>query len=356
MTIPTLTSAGYLFPCGYPTAQPSGFTSCIPGFTGGTPAAGGGTNAQVNPNVGTVRYIFWNTSANYNGLNVNLDKKFAHGFQFQVAYTFAKSLDDDSQTIAGDTFANGINSPWWFLPKLFYGPSDFNVAQTLSINGLYDIPTPKSWNGALKTALGGWELGGIVTVNSGTPTTPDVAGDPLGLGNAGADQFGPAVKIAGCNPVNSNTPGYASYINASCYSLPMATPAIAAMCSPFGYRLPGTNSPTDPGSQGVPGTCANLAPGNIGRNSITGPRFFNVDFSTMKNFPITKISETFKVQFRAEMFNITNHSNFVPPQPGSGDGNSQVFNQDGSLAGNGGAFNQAASNPRQIQFALKVIW
>ena len=82
--------------------------------------------------MGVIRYIFWNGSSNYNGLNVNLDKKFSHGLQFQVAYTYSKSLDDTSQTIAGDTFGNGINSPWWLLPQAFYGPSDFNVAHTLS--------------------------------------------------------------------------------------------------------------------------------------------------------------------------------------------------------------------------------
>ncbi len=85
----------------------------------------------------------WNTDSNYNALNVNLEKKFAHGFQFQVAYTWSKSLDDNSQTIAGDTFANGINSPIWWLPKAYYGPSAFNVAHTLTINALYTIPTPK---------------------------------------------------------------------------------------------------------------------------------------------------------------------------------------------------------------------
>ena len=53
-----------------------------------------------------------------------------------------------------------------------------------------------------KAALGGWEVGGIVSLNSGTPTTPDASNDPLGLGNAGADQFGPIVRLAGCNPVN----------------------------------------------------------------------------------------------------------------------------------------------------------
>ena len=139
----------------------------------------------VNPTMGVIRYIFWNGSSSYNGLNVNLDKKFSHGVQFQVAYTYSKSLDDTSQTIAGDTFGNGINSPWWWLPQAFHGPSDFNVAHTLSINGLYTIPTPKSWTGAMKEALADWELGGIFTFNSGTPTTPTNQGDPLGLGNGG---------------------------------------------------------------------------------------------------------------------------------------------------------------------------
>ena len=90
----------------------------------------------------------------------------------------SKSLDDNSQTIAGDTFANGINSPKWWLPKAYYGPSDFNVAHTLTINALYTIPTPKSWSGAMKEALADWEVGGIYTFNSGTPTTVTNPGIP----------------------------------------------------------------------------------------------------------------------------------------------------------------------------------
>ncbi|MGH9681769.1 MAG: TonB-dependent receptor domain-containing protein, partial [Candidatus Acidiferrales bacterium] len=129
------TQYGYVFPCG-----PAGAgTGCTPGTTqapytpSGCPAVVTTTSsAQVNPCLGTIRYIYWNTDSHYNALNVSLDKKFSHGFQAQVAYTWSKSLDDDSQTIAGDTFANGINSPAWFLPKTMYGPSDFNVAHTLS--------------------------------------------------------------------------------------------------------------------------------------------------------------------------------------------------------------------------------
>ncbi len=80
-----------------------------------------------------------------------------------------------------------------------------------------------------------------------------------------------------------------------------------------------------------------------------------MDFSVHKTFPVTKISEQFNVQFRAEMFNIFNHSNFVPPQPCSGDCNAGIFNQDGSSAGVGN-LGELAGLPREIQFALKVQW
>jgi hypothetical protein len=325
------------------TAQPEMTTPYGYEFPGG--------GAQVNPTMGVIRYIFWNTGSNYNALNVNIDKKFAKGYQFQISYTYSKSLDDDSQTIAGDTFANGINSPWWWLPKAFYGPSDFNVTHTLSINALYTIPTPKSWNGAMKEALADWELGGIFTYNSGTPTTVINNGDPLNLGNSGADQFGPVVKIAGCNPVNKNWIGGTApvYINQNCYTEPsVPTSAVSSLpypCIPFaGLANTSTTS-----------YCSNLSPFNVGRNELYGPNFLNMDFSVHKVFPITRISEAFNIQFRAEFFNIFNHSNFVPPQPNSGDGNSGVLNNNGSFANLGNISLQVPS-PREIQFALKFQW
>jgi hypothetical protein len=333
----------------------------------------GGGNS-VNPTMGIIRYIYWNTTSNYNALDLNIDKVFSHGFQFQVAYTYSKSLDDDSQTIAGDTFANGINSPWWWLPKAFYGPSDFNVTHTLSINALYTIPTPKDWSGAKKEALADWELGGIFTFNSGTPTTPINNGDPLNLGNSGADQFGPLVKLPGCNPVNSNWIGGPSpvYINQNCYAEPsVPTSGLSALtygCAAFSVDSAFANNPANNGKLTNGGTgpafvydstkpnyCSNLSPLNVGRNQLYGPKFVNMDFSVHKTFPITRISESTNVQFRAEIFNIFNHSNFVPPQPCSGDCNSGLFNPDGTSAG-AGNIAELAGLPREIQFALKFQW
>ena len=326
------------------------------------------STAQVNPTLGTIRYIYWNTGSNYNGLNVNIDKVFAHGFQFGIGYTFSKSQDDDSQTIAGDTFANGINSPIWWLPKVYYGPSDFNVTHNLTINALYTIATPKSWNGFLKEALADWQLGGIFSFNSGTPTTVTSTGDPLGLNNAGADPFGPLVKLPGCNPIQYTVGGpVVGFLNQNCFTEPYV-PASAAAAFPAAYSCVGVPSAGQPpaadGTTFVPLApsgntyCENLLPFNVGRNTIYGPNFVNMDFSVHKVFPITRISENFNIQFRAEIFNIFNHSQFVPPQPNSGDSNSALVNTDGSYAGVGNILTPASlqTPAREIQFALKLNW
>jgi len=361
-----VTPYGYLFPCG-----PAGAgAACSPGVTqapftpSACPGVGLSSSAQVNPCVGTIRYIFWNTSSNYNGLNVNLNKVFAHNFQFQVAYTYSKSLDDDSQSIAGDTFANGINSPVWWLPRAYYGPSDFNVTHTLSVNALYTIPTPKSWNGAMKEALADWQLGGIFAYNSGTPTTVTSGGDPLGLNNAGADPFGPLVRLPGCNPVNYTVGGpTVGFLNQACFTVPyLPTSAIASL--PYGCAgIPNAGLtigktvyvPQAPSGQTY---CGNLMPLNIGRNSITGPSFSNLDFSIHKVFPVARISESFNIEFRAEIFDIFNHSNFVPPQPNSGDSSAALINPDGSYNGAGNILSVASlqTPAREIQFGLKVNW
>jgi hypothetical protein len=350
-----VTPYGYLFPCG-----PDGSgAACVPGFspTGTNPSP---VSAQVNPNLGVIRYIFWNTDANYNGLNVRIDKVLARGFQFQVAYTYSKSLDDDSQTIAGDTFANGINSPTWWLPKAFYGPSDFNITNNVTINTLYEIPTPKSWTGFKEQLLSHWQLGGIFSYNSGTPTTVTSTGDPLGLSNPGADPYGPLVRVQGCNPTTYSVGGpVVGYLNQTCFTEPMVpTSALGSLpyrCAGFSSAGNADSIPLAPAGQTY---CANLLPLNVGRNTIYGPKFVNFDFSVHKVFPITRISESFNIEFRAELFNIFNHSQFVPPQPNSGDSNSALINPDGSYADVGNITQPAnlQTPAREIQFALKLNW
>ena len=323
----TLTSAGWLWPYN-PTNK----------------------DLRVNPNFGGIRFMNFNSDSTYEGLVINVQKRMSHGLQFGGSYTWSKSMDNDSATIAGDSFSNSVTSWFPFAPSISWAPSDYNVTHSASINGVWTVPGPKS--GIARAVLGGWELGSIVKINSGIPTTPLIGGDALKVQNAGSDPFSIPDLVPGCNPVNSNfksNPGgvFLGYINASCYTLPKATPAIASQCLPF----LGTGTLANPQ---FPGTCSNLL-GNAGRNSIYGPHLFNLDMSLHKNFAVKKISEAFMVQFRAEFFNILNHANFGPPAPFFLGSQAQIFNSTGALTGGGGLQN-LVTQPRDIQFALKVIW
>jgi hypothetical protein len=169
------------------------------------------------------------------------------------------------------------------------------------------------------------------------PFTPTIGGDPLGLGNTDPFDFPNYVK--GCNPIH----GGVNYLNLNCFALPTASelPAsLAAQCVPFASALP---TP-------APATCTNLV-GNAGRNSLVGPGLVNFDLSLFKNNPIKRISETFNVQFRVEIFNALNHANFNPPTS-----NNQIFDGSGALVGGAGNITGTATTSRQIQLALKFVW
>jgi len=276
----------------------------------------------------------------------------AHGLQFQVAYTWAKSIDDNSSTIAGDTFGNGLNSLYYFAPKVLRGVSDYNVGQNASINVLWALPGPKE--GMAKAALGGWQVGSIFKINTGVPSTVIIGGDPMGVGNGGADQFGIPNYTPGCDPINHNYVGGTNpiYINTNCFTLPTvaATSPLAAQCKTFPFD-PANGKPVVPAPAGQV-YCSNLL-GNAGRNTIVGPKLINLDFSATKNNPIRRISETFNIQFRAEIFNILNRTNFVPPLPYSG---GSIFEENGARVPQSGFMDQLATQPRDVQFAIKVIW
>jgi len=322
MVLPTKTSAGWLWPY--------------------NPA---GKDLRINQNFGGIRFMSFGTDSSYEALQLNVQKRMSHGFQFGGSYTYSKAMDSSSATIAGDAFSNSVTSWFWFAPQISHSVSDFNVTHTAAINGIWQVPAPSSLHGPAAAVLRGWELGSILKLNSGIPTTPLIGGDPLGVQNAGSDLFSIPNRVAGCDPANHNyksNPGgvFLGYINYGCFTLPMATPEIAAQCVPFSSKLPGT--------------CSNLL-GNAGRNSVIGPSLANLDFSVYKNFAVRKVSEAFSVQFRAEFFNILNHANFAPPLPFFGSSNAQLFNQDGTKTGAGG-LQALTTQPRDIQFALKVIF
>jgi Carboxypeptidase regulatory-like domain/TonB dependent receptor-like, beta-barrel len=320
------TPAGLLWPCG-PPLNPDG-----------TCTTGGGT--QVEPFIkGAIESGLWNGTALYDDLEVALTKRFSHGFQAEGSFTWGKNIDTGSATTIADPYTNSVSSMLWFCNSCRRGLADFNIARNLTINYIWDIPTPKSWGGVASHAFGGWEVGGIFTAHTGVPITPEIGPDPLGQNSN--DPLAYPDRVPGCNPINTNfknTPSL-NYINLNCFTLPTSTPAIAAQCEPFG-------EPTAP----VPGTCANLF-GNAGRGTIIGPGLVNFDFSLFKNTYVRRISENFNVQFRAEFFNIFNRANFDTPFD-----NNVLFNPDGTTVGGAGTLDTMATTARQIQFGLKLIW
>jgi len=327
MVLPTQTSAGFLWPYN-PT----------------------GKDLRINPKFGGIRFMTFGTGASYEGLTFNVQKRMSRGLQLGGSYTYSKAMDSSSATIAGDAFSNSVTSWFWFAPQISWAPSDFNVTHTAAINGIWQVPGPRAK--LAKGLLGGWELGSILKLNSGIPTTPLIGGDPLGVQNSGSDAFSIPDRVPGCDVVNhnfKNSPGgvFLGYINNACFTLPKASAAIASQCVPFVGN--GTLA-----SPQFPGTCSNLL-GNAGRNSVNGPSLVNLDFSLHKNFAVKKISEGFIVQFRAEFFNVLNHPNFAPPLPFFGASNALLFNPNGTSA-NAGGLQAAVTQPRDIQFALKVIW
>src|SRR5262249_5697209 len=181
---PTLTAQGYAWP---------------------TPR---GSGNLLNPNVGQISAIFWQVSSTYHALNLQVTKRLSHGFQIQGSYTWAKSIDPGSSSVAGDTFGNSVSSLPLFDPRLRRGISDFDIRHNLVINSLWQIPAPESWSGLAGFLAKGWQLGGIFQASTGLPFTATIGGDPLGLNSADTYAFPNRVAEPGCehpvNPVNSD--------------------------------------------------------------------------------------------------------------------------------------------------------
>jgi hypothetical protein len=296
-----------------------------------------GTGVLPNPTVGQEDALTWDNASSFHALEVQITKRMSYGLEGQLSYTWSKAIDMGDSSQASDSFANSISSLFYTLPRYRRAVADFNVPHNLTVSYTWEIPTPRAFTGPREWALHGWQLGGILTARSGLPFTPLIGGDPLGLGSTNPFAYPDRLKGAGCgSPVH---PGHkTNYLKLQCFTLPMANPAIAAQCVPFGA------APSSPGS---PGTCANLL-GNSGRNGVYGPGILNFDSSLIKN---NKIRENVNLQIRAEFFNVLNRSNFNSPIA-----NSILFNQDGTSVGGAGAFDSTSTASREIQFGAKLTF
>ena len=262
----------------------------------------------------------WNTThwfsegiSSYHGLEVDVNRRLGHGLQFRGVYTFSKTLDD------GDNMNTSVatNSPAFVAnplqPMADYGRASFDVRHTAVINATYDLPFGRAntshahpW---VERLIGNWQLSGIETLQSGLPFTPQLSYNPSNDGDTR-------------NPVrpslNPNFTGQAIQGGPSQYFNPNA----------FIQPLPGTY-------------------GNAGRNILQGPRLAQTDVSVAKRFAF---SERLNLQFRAEFFNLLNHTNFNTPNP-------VVYSSaSGGPSPTAGVITATSTTSRQIQLGLKLLW
>ena len=271
---------------------------------------------KVNPNFGRIATTNWLADTWYQALQVNVRKNFSHGLLGQVAYTWAKSTDTGSNAFSTNEFANTVDDPYGiFDPRLNKGLSDFDIRHNVVVNFLYNIPTPGQ-SPAAKWFLGGWQFGGIFSASTGSPFTVLLNNDRAGTKSSQTSNLlGQRPNyVKGCSTTN---PGSRFYVNNSCFTFP-----------------------------------AQFTLGNLGRNSLTGPGLQNLDFSLFKNHKVPAISENFNVQFRAEFFNILNHTNFAQPDVS----HFTIFDGSGNITSTAGQITSTQTASRQIQFGLKLIW
>jgi hypothetical protein len=268
---------------------------------------------KINPNFGQIVGRLYNADSYYDALQAQVTKRLSHGLQLQGSYTWGKSIDTGSNSTTANNWAQSNVGLLWFAPRTRRGLSDFNIPQNLVISYTYLVPSPK-WGGVAGWATGGWETGGAFTVQGGQPFSAYLADDPLGQESMAAVDY--PNRVPGCSSL-VNPGNVTSYVKTQCLTYPDPVALL----------------------------------GNLGRNSLIGPGLVNLDFSVFKNNYVRKVSDAFNVQFRAEIFNIFNRPNFASPTD-----NDTAFNAQGAAVAGFGRIDSLATAPREIQFALKVIW
>ncbi|MGI8743995.1 MAG: TonB-dependent receptor domain-containing protein [Bryobacteraceae bacterium] len=242
----------------------------------------------------------------YNALQVSFHQRLKSGLVVQAEYGWAHGIDDvQDQGLFGSQPQDDNNF------KAERGNSSGDIRHNLAYSLLYTIPMGSghsflgNWKGVPGSLVSGWTIASLGVIHTGIPFTVFIGTNPFGNGNF-TNQRPNAVR--GADP-------YA------------ATKGVTGWLNPAAFTLPAS------------GTF-----GNLGRNTVYGPDFANVDFSLLKS---TKFSESKDLEFRAEFFNIPNHPNFAQPSSTFGTASfGQIFQTFGATLGLG--------TPRQIQLALKL--
>ena len=321
-------------------------------FPNGTPASVVDAARQMPWVTAGLTYSRSIGEANYHALESRFQKRFSHGLQTLVSYTWGKSTD------TGSGYFNVENGPGggstiqnYYDMNTARGQSSYNIPHFLSWATVYELPAGKGKgrfdHGITEWLLGDWQANYIFQARSGAPYNLQVSGD--------------VANLRGSAP---GAPG--TYARPNLLADPFAAGPVAANPDPAcqktisqgGKAADATHSIAswfNPCAFGVPSG----AFGNLGRNAFNGPHVVNMDFSMFKNIPIR---ESMSVQLRFEAFNVFNIQNYDTPA------NAQLTINSGTVPVNGvpvpaiataaGSLTQLAqgSTPRQMQFGLRFIF
>jgi Carboxypeptidase regulatory-like domain len=274
------------------------------------PSATPSQKLRAYPEYSTITYVQSRGNSEYNSLQAKVQKRYTNGVSFLVAYTYSKSLDnapgqgstsDSSSGTPQDS--NNLNAE--------HGLSDFDVRQRFVFSPVAQLPFGRDRkflrDGFLSYVVGGWQLSGILTAQSGRPfTVYDAASNTSGSYNDAdrPNQIGnPNVQ----SPSGPKIRTIQQWFNTSAFALQPA------------------------------GTF-----GNTKRNNLIGPGFVNLDTSLVRNIPVTE-SDSFEL--RVEAFNIFNHPNFYNPRSTAIDFGNSSFGQI-----------QTAYGQRELQGALRFVF
>jgi hypothetical protein len=305
----------------------------------GSITANGIPLAGLDPRFGAVRELQSVGGSNYAGLVTTFTRKFSHGFQGSVNYTWSHALDDLTSTNPSTPLNSFASTAYQFNPNCLscnYGNSDTDARHNLTANYVWALPL-KSQNRFLNEAIGGWTVAGTFFAHSGLPYTPQTIEGGIDFTN---EQF----QVTGMVPANSigNVP--ASCQSAGPGPIGAATPCITA--AQFSPSTAGVNQ------SGF---------GNVRRNSFRGLGYFDSDMNVNKSFAVT---EHVQFELGGSFFNLLNHPNFGLP-------NEYTFSNFGAMCSTGpfgcqgmatqpttpyGAFQGAGVEGRLVQLHGKVTF
>ncbi len=291
-----------------------------------------GFGGRPNPNYGRMRNWQNVVNSNYNALQLQLKKAMSHGVSLNANYTWSHTIDGGSTWHSGATSANNEAAGEGFTtdqtaPQVDRGNSIFDVRHRFALNYVWELPAFKDANAFVRHVFGNWSWNGIVTYQSGAHWSPfrRTFSDLVGDCTQGGIDAGLCINDGGdynLDGIRNDRPNS---------TVTNFDPSTAQWADGWGNVDTLFSSP-----------CLGCV-ATLGRNTFVGPNFIGADMSLFKNIAIT---ERWKAQFRWEVFNVFNRTNFQ--LPGAQAQVNNRINVD-TFGRSGGTF-----IPRQMQLGLKI--